>query len=330
MKIKKFFVFAFFLFFLVLSFGRITNASAMSTSDLNFKLSKVIEIGDLKLITVKVTNNSSSTEYSFGWVNSCELIVQTSEGSYTHGISSGTIKQGTKEYTYTLSAPGEIESIKYTDIRKLDSSGLPLYEGMSYVSADINVVIGSYYFLNAVPLMILSVVILVALIIIIAILKRKRGSGIVRFVGTTLNLIGIVTLIYAGYSFIVKPVLGQADFMDVAQRYWFLWIIGMIVTAIGQSLRRKAYGGGSSYSSPKSNNYNSRSTSSFDDDSNRFMRETQQRQFDEQNRLFQEQMQRDMEQAQRDQQQAIEQTQRDAQQAMDQMNQQNFDNFNNF
>lgn len=342
MKLKKMIVFMILLvaFFLLPCFS--SGAYSDDTSYPAFKLTKLIEFGDTKFLSVEVTNNSSDV-YSFGWVKSCRLEVKTSDGIFTKVINSGTIERGTKVYTYKLEAPGKLKELKYTDIKLLGSNGLPISLGVGYdISSDVNVLISDYFYLNAVPLTIIAVAVLAILIVVIILFTRKKGFGIIRIVGIVLSVIGILTFIYSFYSFIIKPVLGQSDFEDVSMKYWVLCIVGMIIVGIGTPLaalpsRRKSNVHSNNYNTYNRNNNQRHSDLWLNDDMYRRSIQENQIQFQEQNRLFQEQMQReqqeftdqmlrDQEQNQRDQ----EQFQNQQYEFMDRMNQQSFDNFNDF
>ncbi len=364
MKSKIVFVISFLCLLFVLCFNRSVEAANANTI-LEVKLTRVVEFNDLKLITVSVKNNSS-TKYSFGWDNSCEFRVRTKTGEHGVTISSGTIEKGTKEYTYTVKASGDITGMYYNDIRVLNSSGTPVNTGLKF---ELDIIVGTYYYLNLIPLLTLGAIVLGLLIIFMIILKCFRAYKALRIIGTLIKLLGIATILYTGYLFIFKPVLGQADFMNVAKNYWFLWIIGIILIIFSQIIVktnkkrrvRSPYRGmtrsqsrpstSSSYSSASSNsvrrgpNYDSRRIQqqlldeqerlrqqNFQRDMNQTNRNEQT--FDEQNRLYQEQAQREYEQMQRNQQMFDEQNrlfQEQAQRDMDQaqMDQQQFIDTNN-
>ena len=292
----------------VLLFVFLINPVKAASSDfkgLSFKLSKGTELGSMKYITIEVTNDSSNT-YSFGWVDSCRLEIITDKGSYIKKVSSGQIKEGTKSYDYFITnCPGNIKSIKYENIMLLDSNGLPKSVGVGeYTSSDFDVYVSDYYLFNGVNILIAVGVGFIAFIILVVILKKIFGSGVVKFFGILIFLSSLGVLGYAGYNFIFKPVLGQADFMDVAKKYWYLWIVGMILLIIGSIMMRAGRKSRRSYYNSHHDNINNNNNSELND----FMRR-------ENDRLFNEQVQRDMEENQR---------------INDQFNQQQMNDMNNF
>lgn len=262
---------------LLFSFVFATEAKGATSTGLTFEVERVIEIGDYKSISITV-NNDTNHEYGFGWVSSCDLVIRTDEGKFVKSITGGTIKTGNKTYNYTLKAPGKIVSAYYTDIIEMNGK-LPLHNS----NMEMSIEIGEYSVVNGINVIIIAaavVAVIFALVIGVCILKKKsisRGLGIVIF--TT----SVVVLIYAGYSFVVKPVLGQADFVDVAKKYWVLWAVGLVLCAIGQMLMHKG------------KKINNRMKYKYDGHQD-FMNRMQRQQHEEQTRLFNEQVQRDNQQ----------------------------------
>lgn len=210
-------------------------ASGNNFSKLEFKLNNVVEVGNIKILKIEATNNSKSTEYSIGWSNSCDLIVETTKGTYKHNVISHVLQQGTKEFTYMLKAPGEIKSIRYNKILELSSNGLPPSEMVEHwLKAEMDVNIDNYNQFNAVPTIIIAAVLTVAFIIMMILIGRsKKGRIICKTVGITIGIIGGATLLYAFYLFVLKPMYKQVDIIDIVTEYWFLWIIGFIALILG-------------------------------------------------------------------------------------------------
>lgn len=73
-------------------------------------------------------HNYTGARISFGWVKSCEIIVTTDKGMYSRSISSVSNEIAQGDYTLKLrlgKIPGTVQKIVITDLRKLDSRGLP-------------------------------------------------------------------------------------------------------------------------------------------------------------------------------------------------------------
>lgn len=359
MKIlNKFFIIFTLLFLFTINY----NVSAsVTTKLLDFSLEKVVELGDYKILSIKVINNSTS-DYSFGWDGSCELVITTTEETVTKDISSGKILSGSdKTYDYTIKYKGEIKNITYNDIRKLDSRGYPISLGINkYQSYDISVDIASYDLFFGKTILAFCCIALVVLIILILILKKKKGGRMARKIGGIINVGAICILIYAGYCFVVKPDMESADFMDVAKKYWYLWILGIVLLGIGNSLRSKKGTTKRNRIIYYNDNNNKLNRNSYYKDNNKLNRNgyyndnnqqyrvqqqnideqnrIQQQMFNEQNRiqqqmheeqtrLFNEQVQRDFQQQQQTFDDQVQQDFQQQQQTFDDFN--NFNNFNN-
>lgn len=313
------------------------SGQSLDTSNLEFRLTRVIDLGDNKYISIKVSNNSDKT-YSFGWVNSCYINVETTEGTFSKNISSGKINNGSNTYNYMIDAPGNIKSIYYTDIREL-SNGLPISDGVgSYVSATIAVSVTSYTRYNGINIGITALIVLVALVVLIFFLSKKKGNRVIKIAGKIICVAGIVILIYAGYCFIKKTNMGQADFKDTVRKYGCLFLLGMFTIGIGQVLSKKGKQG-RNYSKHKFKNIKTNrpiyNGTRFSNNQKAMSEQEFQRQMDERVRLFNEQMLRDQQEFQRQMEENNrlfnEQTQMDLQESQRQFDQdqQQFNDFNN-
>ncbi|MBQ3084213.1 MAG: hypothetical protein IJC46_02000 [Clostridia bacterium] len=72
-------------------------------------------------------DNRTGSRLSFGWVNSCSVVVKTNKGTYSDVISfSGDINIGNGScMLFVPNCFGEVETIKLTEITLLKDSGLP-------------------------------------------------------------------------------------------------------------------------------------------------------------------------------------------------------------
>lgn len=276
------------LFFIGFAFVLFNVTYVNASSPISVKLEKVESNSNNLKLTLKLENSSSFT-FSYGWVSGSYLYVTTDSGVYSTDICSARerIKPGTNTRSITVDgASGSIKSVKMTGLKQLNSSGLPLQSGDSF---DLNVDISNYTlsdnaFAYKYNLILICAITLASIIICMVIIKKHSK---IFAMGRGLQIGAVLLLIYSGVNFVLKPKLGDSDFMEVAQSYWILWVAAIILLGIGGSLTSKKKN--------KKNNY------SYNDN-------LQQQMFHEQNRLFNEQVQRDMEQAQRDHQQFVDQS----------------------
>lgn len=115
-------------------------ASAARENGLSISVSSIVEANNGKKITLSFNNNTGST-VSFGWVNSCDLVVETNKGTYSTTISSvrNRIESGTSSSIFTIhNCPGKVQKITLTDLRTLDSRGLPDLQKKNAVVFDLD------------------------------------------------------------------------------------------------------------------------------------------------------------------------------------------------
>ena len=311
---KRFLNACLFLVTLFLLLGLAPRANAYSSnSDIECRVLSVFELGNIKSIRLEIKNESGN-DYSLGWVNGASITINTDEGRFVKEVSSGKLKYGTNTYTYTFTLPGDIKSMSLNGIIPLDYRGLPV--GSNVTGSSIPIDLSSYRIINglAIGIVLLISAIAIGFILFIAKPRVSRVFGHIFFIG------GVITLIYSGYSFVVKPILGSNDFWAVSQGYWFLWILGMVLVAIGNSLKHKGKG-------RRHNKHRGHSTSSLNQELiNQQNMMNQQNMINQENmRLFNEQMQRDMDTSQR----AMNQHMDDMNQFQQQNDMNNFNNFNN-
>lgn len=107
-----------------------------------------IEVEDIsKNELVLKFNNDTDSNLSLGWVDSCEIILETTEDTYYFETSSidSRIKRGTSLYYLDISeCDGEITRIEITDLRKLSDRGLPDAQLKNIVVYDVDNGIESY------------------------------------------------------------------------------------------------------------------------------------------------------------------------------------------
>lgn len=107
-----------------------------------------IEVEDIsKNELVLKFDNDTDSNLSLGWVDSCEIILETTEDTYYFETSSidGRIKRGTSLYYLDISeCDGEITRIEITDLRKLSDRGLPDARLKNIVVYDVDNGIESY------------------------------------------------------------------------------------------------------------------------------------------------------------------------------------------
>lgn len=109
---------------LILALGAMASSVSAASKDIEIEVKEIISVGDEKMIYLEVENNMDTTA-SFGWVNSCQFVVTTTEGTYSRNYNGGRIFQGSNEFVVTIECPGKVKTIMITDLRQLDSDGLP-------------------------------------------------------------------------------------------------------------------------------------------------------------------------------------------------------------
>lgn len=72
-----------------------------------------------------IVDNYTNSEISFGWVNSCQIIVATEGRRYSFSPPWDEMGPGYNEITFLFDVPDPIQSITITDLRLLSISGLP-------------------------------------------------------------------------------------------------------------------------------------------------------------------------------------------------------------
>lgn len=226
-----------FCFSLIVLFGFNVNAKTIDTANLQFTLISIIEFGNVKYISIEISNKSDNI-YSFGWEGSCNLNVETSSGTYKNNISNGKINKDTKTYRYILDAPGEIKSIYYTNILELENDS-PIYDDTSLpLSETISVNLDLAITYNGILISEIVLGFILALIILIIILTiMKKGTLVIT--GLVLSILGIIVLLYSAYFFVIKILLIQTDVYVVLQKYWYLWIIGFVIFFIGKRMLKR-------------------------------------------------------------------------------------------
>ncbi len=75
---------------------------------------------------ILISQNNTGRKVSFGWVSSCEIEVATSEGIYYYTPFMMNIPQGNSTLPlFVKDCKGEVEKVTITDLRLLNSNGLP-------------------------------------------------------------------------------------------------------------------------------------------------------------------------------------------------------------
>ena len=114
-------------------------------NSLSISVTEIFEEDGVKYAALRI-DNYTGARVSFGWVDSCEVVVTTDQGLYSREVSSFTkVNQGS--YTMKLSlgsARGTVQKIVLTDLRQLKDSGLPGNRMKNVVIYDIAKGISSY------------------------------------------------------------------------------------------------------------------------------------------------------------------------------------------
>ncbi len=173
----------------LLVFALALPVAADSEDEFTITVGAILEgTGDSKTILLEIENNTGY-KMSFGWVNTCELLVTTDEGTFSKEIDSHSIPQGDSSYEVFMSdCPGEVEKIKLTDLRQLDERGLPELEVRDLVLY--NAAIGKTSYSGAfeeeasfgfspwfivIPLVVFGVIISIVIVAVQKYTKRNRS-----------------------------------------------------------------------------------------------------------------------------------------------------------
>ena len=98
---------------------------AAENMEFTISVADISDLGNTKVIRLDIENDTGS-KISFGWVGSCEVLVTTTEGTYSMTPHMLTVSQGDSTHELTVpNCPGEVQKIKITDLRLLDDNGLP-------------------------------------------------------------------------------------------------------------------------------------------------------------------------------------------------------------
>ncbi len=95
--------------------------------ELYLEVESITSDGNSKFITLEYENDAGN-KITFGWVNSCEVLVTTNQGTYSQTMISlsNTIKQGNGTIElYIDDCPGTVEKIEITELCLLNDRGLP-------------------------------------------------------------------------------------------------------------------------------------------------------------------------------------------------------------
>lgn len=102
-------------------------ALPVAAEDMEFTISVtgITDFANTKTIRLDIDNDTGS-KMSFGWVGTCEVLVTTTEGTYSMTPHMLTVAQGNSSHQITVpNCPGEVQKIKITDLRLLSDDGLP-------------------------------------------------------------------------------------------------------------------------------------------------------------------------------------------------------------
>ncbi len=98
---------------------------AAGSEEFVISVTNINQTDDTAHLSLEIENNAGS-KISYGWVNSCKIVVTTTEGTYEAAAPRQDIPQGYSSCEISVShCPGKIISIVITDLRLLDGRGLP-------------------------------------------------------------------------------------------------------------------------------------------------------------------------------------------------------------
>ena len=147
-----------------------------------------IEVSDItKNELVMTIDNETDSKISLGWVNSCEIIVDTTEDTYYFepDAFNRKFRKGTNQYSVNISGCiGEIRRVEITEICKLNDRNLPDYKYLRDVvvydtDKGIDSYSGSFPALNRfdiIMIIIPSVFFVIVAIFVIIIIRTKKSN----------------------------------------------------------------------------------------------------------------------------------------------------------
>ncbi len=115
------------LLLVILVFIGLAMPVAAEDEELSFTISvaSIDDFGNAKTIVLDIENNTNA-KISFGWVNSCEVLVTTTEGTYS--MTPHMLKASRGNSTHSLvvpNCPGEVKTIEITELILLNDDALP-------------------------------------------------------------------------------------------------------------------------------------------------------------------------------------------------------------
>jgi hypothetical protein len=203
--------------------------TSSSFSGLTFTLNRETDFANKIVLTINVKNTSTSS-YSFGWVNSCSLMVRTKSGiEASAALSGGTINPtSNKNYNFTVDCGGAVDSAYFSDIRLLNG-GLPV-EGKA-ASMPINC--ESYKLVNGWAVVGIVAGAMAVLLTVIGLLAHALHKSSEVAIGITIFCIAITDIIYSFFSLITKPMLRSVDFASSSMLYFSMFAVGIALVVIG-------------------------------------------------------------------------------------------------
>ncbi len=161
---------------LLFSINNIKSAGTPSdiSSSLEVKTSSIIFYGADKKIAFQFINSSDIT-YALGANKGCKLQVKTDEGTFNSSINNEHLIPGTSFFSFSITAPGNIESALFTNVVEVDTSRNPTSN-----NALINVDVSTY--------------------------KSVNGGYIIA--GVVAGVVLFIFLVYLFYRFVLKGRIG--------------------------------------------------------------------------------------------------------------------------
>lgn len=168
-----------------------TVSYAAEKESITIKVDEIEETEDGATVTLKIQNNTGSN-VSFGWVNSCDVLITTDDGEYSCRPPHDRIKRGKSTVEMELDGvEGKIERIELTELCLLSDDGLPneemhdvviydkeegikSFEGeFSYFSSPQNIIMT---IISIVPFVMAGVLVTVGIIVFLNVRKNRKAD----------------------------------------------------------------------------------------------------------------------------------------------------------
>ncbi|MBQ4037020.1 MAG: hypothetical protein IJC84_02725 [Clostridia bacterium] len=168
-----------------------TVSYAAEEESIIIKVDEIEETEGGATVTLKIQNNTGS-RVSFGWVNSCDVLITTDDGDYSCRPPHESIKIGKSTVEMQLEdIEGKIERIELTELCLLSDDGLPSeemhdvviydkaegiksFEGeFAYFSSPQNIIMT---IISIVPFLMVGIFVVVGIIVFLNVRKNRRAD----------------------------------------------------------------------------------------------------------------------------------------------------------